>query len=79
MNTTANLLLILVFLSGLFTCLGLLCGFAEKVQEMLARPHQRRRVRKGTGRRTPRRRLASVVGGKRMSRPARHTMREETA
>lgn len=79
MDTTTDLLVLLIFLSGLYTLLGLLCGIAEKVQEILARPHQRRRVRKGTRRRTPRRGLATLVSGKRTPRPVRQPMREGAA
>jgi hypothetical protein len=79
MDTTTDLLLLLIFLSGLYTCLGLLCGVAEKVQEILARPHQRRRARKASRRRTPRRGLTALPGGTRAPRPARRAMREKTA
>jgi hypothetical protein len=57
MNTAANLLVILLFLSALYTFLGLVCGLVEKVQEVMARPRQRRRVRK-----YPRRSIVSVSG-----------------
>ena len=57
MSTMANLLVILIFLSGLYTVLGLICAVAEKVQAMLsARPAQRRRLRREPHRRAPRRR-----------------------
>lgn len=79
MNTTANLLVILIFLSGLYTFLGLICGVVEKVQELLARPHQRRRVRTSTRRRTPRRELASMSSDVRIQRPLRETAREKAA
>ena len=61
MNTAADLLVILTFLSGLYTVLGMLCGIAEKARELTARPYQRRRMRKSTRRRTPRRGMASML------------------
>jgi hypothetical protein len=79
MNTTADLLVILVFLAGFYTILGLLCGVAEKARELTARPYQRRRMRKGTRRRTPRRGLALAVGRKRAPRSIRQPMREGAA
>jgi hypothetical protein len=79
MDTTADLLLLLIFLSALYTFLGLLCGIAEKVQQVLARPHQRRRLRKSTRRRTPRRGLTPGASGGWAQRPVRRTLREETA
>ena len=36
MNTAANLLVILLFLSALYTFLGLVCGLVEKLQEVMA-------------------------------------------
>ena len=56
MSTAANLLVILIFLSGLYTLLGLLCAVAEKVEAILAaRPAKRRRLSREPHRRTPRR------------------------
>jgi hypothetical protein len=56
MTTIANLLVILIFLSGLYTLLGLICAVAEKVEATLAaRRHQRRRLRREPHRRIPRR------------------------
>lgn len=71
MNTATNLLVILVFLSGVYTVLGLLCGILEKAGEMLERTRQRRRLRRTTRRRTPRRELTAVSSGARTHRPAR--------
>jgi hypothetical protein len=78
MNTASNLLVILIFLSACYTLLGLLCGIAERLQEMLAMPHQRRRVRRWTRRRTPRRTL-DPRSGKRAQRPLSVAIRDETA
>jgi len=59
MSTIANLLVILIFLSGLYTLLGLISAVVERVEAMLsARPAQRRRLRREPHRRTPRRRPA---------------------
>jgi hypothetical protein len=69
MNTAANLLIVLLFLSALYTFLGLVCGLVEKLQKVMARPHQRRRVRKDPRRRTPRRALVAVSGGGRPPGP----------
>ena len=63
MGTAANLLVILIFLAAFYTFLGLLCAVAEKARELVARPHQRRRVRRGTKRRTPRRGAAILSEG----------------
>lgn len=79
MNTAADLLVILVFLAGFYTVLGLLCGIVEKAQELLARPHQRRRMRRSPRRRTPRRGLATLGGGTRTPRPLGATAGGETA
>jgi hypothetical protein len=69
MNTAANLLVILLFLSALYTFLGLVCGLVEKLQEVMARPYQRRRVRKDPRRRTSRRALVTASGGGRARGP----------
>jgi hypothetical protein len=79
MNTAADLLLILVFLAAFYTVLGLLCGIAEKARELLARPHQRRRMRRSPQRRMPPRRGAAMSGGIWKQRPPRAIVREETA
>ena len=55
MGTAANLLVILIFLAAFYTFLGVLCGITEKVQQLAARPNQRRRARRSPRRRTPRR------------------------
>jgi len=79
MNTAADLLVILVFLAAFYTVLGLLCGIFEKARELLARPHQRRRMRRSPRRRTPRRGLASASGC--LGTPSRRgaAIRAETA
>ena len=69
MNTVANLLVILLFLSALYTFLGLVCGLVEKVQEVMARPYQRRRVINDSRRRTPRRGIVTPSGGSRAHGP----------
>lgn len=79
MNTMADLLVILTFLSGLYMVLGLLCGIVEKVQDFLAKPHQRRRARKSPQRRTPRRGVETVNGCARFSRPIGTAARREAA
>lgn len=79
MDTTTDLLLLLIFLSGLYTFLGLLCGILEKTREILARTHQRRRMRRTTRRRTPRRELTAVSSGARTHRPARIAPRQAMA
>ncbi len=48
MNTATNLLVILIFLAGFYTFLGLICSIVEKTGELLAQPRQRRRVRRST-------------------------------
>ena len=63
MTTAANVILILLFLSGFFTVLGLACGAVELVQAKLGKPYQRRRTRKSLRRRAPRRALIKVRGG----------------
>jgi len=64
MNTTADLLLLLIFLSALYTVLGLLSGLAEKARELSLRRHQQRwRLRRGARRRTPRRRAKTLRPG----------------
>ena len=55
MGTVANLIAILFFLAAFYTFLGLLCGITEKLQALVARPNQRRRVRRRPRRRMPRR------------------------
>jgi hypothetical protein len=62
MNTAANLLVILIFLSGLYTLLGLLCVFVERAQDLLARPYRRRITRRGTRRPIRPRRPNGPVG-----------------
>lgn len=79
MDTTANLLTILVFLAAFYTVLGLLCGIIEKARELFARPYQRRRARNIPRRRTPRRGLATSGGGTRTLRPLAATVREKAA
>jgi len=79
MNTAADLLVILIFLAGFYTVLGLLCGIVEKAQEVLAKPHQRRRMRRSPRRRTPRRGLATLGSGKRTLRPLGAAAPEKTA
>jgi hypothetical protein len=71
MNTTADLLLLLISLSALYTVLGLLCGVAEKARELSARHYQRRRMRRGTPRRTPRR-SAKILTPAARKTPVRH-------
>lgn len=78
MSTTANLLVILIFLSGLYTLLGLICAFAGKVEETLARRYYRRRMRKAS-RRTPRRGMETTSSRARSLRPVRLSTREEVA
>ena len=46
MTTAANLLVILAFLSALYTLLGLLCVVVELAQDLLARPYRRRVTRR---------------------------------
>ncbi len=58
METMANLLVILVFFSALYTLLGALCAIAEQAEKLFSRPQVRRRIRHSKRRRTPRR----VVG-----------------
>jgi len=65
MNTTANLLVILLFLSAFYTSLGLICGIVEKARGLVARPHQRRRARRTPPRRIPKRGLATLSKAKR--------------
>ena len=79
MDTTANMLTILVFLAAFYTVLGLLCGIFENARELLARPHQRRRMRRSSRRRTPKRGLAALEGGTRTLQPFAATVREKTA
>ena len=79
MNTAANLLVILIFLAAFYAFLGLLCGIAEKVRELGARTHQRRRVRRSPRRRTPRRVTGTIGSGARAPRPPRVTVREKAA
>jgi hypothetical protein len=79
MNNAADLLVILVFLAGFYTALGLLCGIVEKTQELLARPYQRRRMRRSPQRRTPRRGLATAAVGTRPLRPIAAPVREKAA
>lgn len=79
MNTAANLLVILVFLAGFYTVLGLLCGIAEKARELTARPYQRRRMRRSTRRRTPRRVTSDLSGCLRAPKPRSVRIRAETA
>lgn len=55
MDTTTNLLVILMYLSALYTALGVLCAVIERAQALLARPQPRRRSRKAPRRRTPKR------------------------
>jgi hypothetical protein len=69
MNTAANLLVILLFLSALYTFLGLVCGLVEKLQKVMARPYQRRRIRKDPRRRMPRRGILTPSGGSRAHGP----------
>jgi hypothetical protein len=52
MSTAANLLVILIFLAGFYTLLGLLCGIVEKAGELAARPRKSRRVRRAPRRGT---------------------------
>jgi hypothetical protein len=73
MNTTADLLLLLIFLSALYTALGLLCGVAEKARELSARHHQRRRVRRVPLRRTPRR-STKILSPAARTTPVSHRM-----
>ena len=64
MTTLANMLVILFFLSALFTALGLLCGLMELAEATLVRPYRRRLVEhRSVRRRRPRRRsgLASAT------------------
>jgi hypothetical protein len=79
MTTLANMFVILLFLSALYTVLGLLCGLLEKVQEILAKPHRRRHVHRGTRRRRPRRRTETVPAGMRPQPVALAAVREGRA
>jgi len=78
MSALASLILILFFLSGLYTLLGLVCTLAEKAQEVLTRPHYRRRARKAA-RRRPRRGLDAAARSPRALRPFGWSLREGTA
>ncbi|MGA7980461.1 MAG: hypothetical protein WCA32_09550 [Chromatiaceae bacterium] len=73
MTTLANLLVILLFLSALYTVLGLLCGVLEIVQGTLAKPHRRRLVERGARRKRPRRR---VDAGMRPQRAPKLSLRD---
>jgi hypothetical protein len=66
MTTATNLLVILTFLSALYTLLGLLCVVVEGAQALLARPH-RRRIARRVKRRPMRPRRAN--GGRAADRP----------
>jgi hypothetical protein len=66
MDTLANMLVILLFLSALFTVLGLLCGVMEAAQDALARPYRRRLAERGKRRRRPHRRPAAVYARQRV-------------
>jgi hypothetical protein len=70
MTTAANLLVILAFLSALYTLLGLLCMVVERAQALLARPY-RRRITHRVKRRPTRPRRA--YGGRATDRPAAAT------
>ncbi len=75
MNTAANLLVILAFLSAFYTLLGLLCAVAEKLQGLLARRWHRRALGGHRGRSKavadPRRRAVPgrLYGLETLSRP----------
>ena len=77
MNTAANLLVILIFLAGFYTFLGLICGIVEKAGELLAKPRQRRRVRRSMRHRTPRWGVATGKVGARVPRPLGVTASED--
>jgi hypothetical protein len=62
MTTAANLLVILLFLSALYTLLGLLCGAVEKIQALSTHARRSREAPKRTPRRTPRRKSATRHG-----------------
>jgi len=63
MTTLANMLVILFFLSALFTAFGLLCGLIELAEVAFVRPYRRRPVEhRSIRRRRPRRRPASAAG-----------------
>jgi hypothetical protein len=62
MTTLTNMLVILFFVSALFTVLGLLCGVADVAQAALTRPYRRRMAERGARRRRPRRRPPPASG-----------------
>jgi len=68
MTTAANLLVILAFLSALYTLLGLLCMVVERAQALLARPYRRRATTRRVTRRPLRPRRAK--GGRAADGPA---------
>jgi hypothetical protein len=76
MTTLANLLVILLFLSGLYTVLGLLCGLLELAEATLVRPYRRRPLEHRSIRRNrPRRRPGSAsaaLAERRAVLPARY-------
>jgi hypothetical protein len=76
MTTLANLLVILLFLSALYTVLGLLCGVLEIVQGTLAKPHRRRLVERGARRKRPRRRVDAGSAGMRPQRVPKLRLRD---
>jgi hypothetical protein len=70
MTTAANLLVILAFLSALYTLMGLLCVAVEAVHALLARPYRRRITRRIERRPARPRRLKggrSAAGGWRLA------------
>jgi hypothetical protein len=77
MNTTANLLVILIFLAAFYTFLGLISGIAEGARELVVRPQRRRLLRRSPRRRTPRRRAGASSGGARRPRPQEATVTEK--
>jgi hypothetical protein len=62
MTTLTNMLVILFFVSALFTVLGLLCGVADMAQAALTRPCRRRTAEREARRRRPRRRPQPASG-----------------
>jgi hypothetical protein len=62
MTTLTNMLVILFFVSALFTALGLLCGVADVAQAAVTRHYRRRMAERGVRRRRPRRRAVPASG-----------------
>jgi hypothetical protein len=62
MTTLTNMLVILFFVSALFTALGLLCSVADLAQAALTRHYRRRTAEREARRRRPRRRPQAASG-----------------